>query len=413
MSIGINVNVTALSAQRNIYASQQIFNRSLERLSSGLRINRAADDAAGLSVAERLSYQIRGLAEAINNSQDAINLVSTAESGIDQTSGILQRIRELSIQSANDTLTNSDRRNIQAEVSQLSDQLSQIANTTEFNTRPLLNGTIAPASDSQDASVDIAQNVNVGDASATVPNLAPFISAASVTATGPSVDVAFQLKFVAYQANAGSPVSTAIELLSSRDGVLTTIQLDNGAPAPTLITLTLNNVTIGTLAVNASAATLADIGKTALVQVTGYRPPVTQDQSLTFHVGGNEGQFVKAGIQDLRAAALRIEGLNLVGSSDEDSRIRAQNAIGAVDSALSYVSTVRANLGAFQNRIAYQISNLQVARENLTASHSRIRDADFAAETANLASSQIRNQAGISVLAQARLQSQTVSFLLR
>lgn len=413
MSIGINVNVTALGAQRNIYASQQIFNRSLERLSSGLRIHRAADDAAGLSVAERLSYQIRGLAEAINNSQDAINLVSTAESGIDQTTGILQRIRELSIQSANDTLTNSDRRNIQAEVAQLSDQLTQIANTTEFNTRPLLNGTIAPASDGQDASADIAQNVNIGDASATVANLAPFISAASVTATGPSVDVAFQLKFVDYQANAGSPVSTAIEVRSSVDGVLTTIQLDNGAPVPTLITLSLNGVTIGTLAVNASAATLADIGKTALVQVTGYRPPVTQDQSLTFQVGGNEGQFVKAGIQDLRAAALRIEGLNLVGSSDEDSRVRAQSAIGAIDSALGYVSTVRANLGAIQNRIEYQISHLQVARENLTASHSRIRDADFAEETARLVSGQIRTQAGLSVLAQARLQSQTVSYLLQ
>jgi flagellin len=129
-------------------------------------------------------------------------------------------------------------------------------------------------------------------------------------------------------------------------------------------------------------------------------------------VGANEGQFMKMGVQDLRASALRLETINLLGTNDEDSRVKAQNAIGAVDEALDYVNTVRARLGAFQNRVEYTISNLQVSRENLTASESRIRDADIAAETANLTRSQILVQAGTAVLSQANVSPQSALSLL-
>jgi flagellin len=414
MGLRINTNIASLNAQRNLSATNQTLGKTFERLSSGLRINRAADDAAGLAVSEKLRTQIRGFSQAIANAQDGVNLIATAESGIDQSSQILQRIRELSLQSASDTLVNEDREKIQEEVNQLRLELTRIAETTEFNTRKLLDGTIASTTFGSDATISIKQNVRVGDTAATVPALQTFIASAQVSTTGATLDTAFQLKFVSYQTAANDPVSVAIEVRSSVDGVLTTIQLGNGAPIPatTNVLLTVGGVAIGTLELNTSGISLSDIGKTSLVQVVAARAAVTTDQALTFQVGANEGQFMKMGVQDLRASALRLETINLLGTNDEDSRVKAQNAIGAVDEALDYVNTVRARLGAFQNRVEYTISNLQVSRENLTASESRIRDADIAAETANLTRSQILVQAGTAVLSQANVSPQSALSLL-
>lgn len=411
MAIRINTNIASLNAQRNMDSTNKLLNKTLERLSSGLRINRAADDAAGLAVSEKLRTQVRGFTQAIANSQDAVNLIATAESGIDQSSQILQRIRELAIQAGGDTLVNSDREKIQEEINQLRTELTRIAETTEFNTRPLLNGSISGATFSENAEIAIKQNVRVGNTAATLPALDTFVSSATVSTSGASVDAAFQVKFITYQTGS-NPVSVAIEVRSSVDGVLTVMQLNNGATAPTLITLTVGGVAIGSLAINAANVTLSDVGKTALVQVTARRDAVTTDQSLTFHVGANEGQFLKMGVQDLRAQALRLETINVLGTNDEDSRVKAQNAIGAVDNALDYVNTVRSRLGAFQNRVEYTIANLQVSRENLSASESRIRDADFAQETANLTRAQILTQAGTAVLSQANISTQSALNLL-
>src|SRR5687768_2978161 len=151
MAIRVNTNVASLSAQRNLENSNKLLNKTLERLSSGLRINRAADDAAGLAVSEKMRTQIRGFGQAIANAQDAGNLIATAESGLDQTSQILQRVRELAIQSASDTLVNSDRNKIQQEVNQLLQELDKIAETTEFNTRSLLDGSIQQGAAREDA----------------------------------------------------------------------------------------------------------------------------------------------------------------------------------------------------------------------------------------------------------------------
>lgn len=410
MAIRINTNIASLNSQRNLERSNAMLNKTLERLSSGLRINRAGDDAAGLAVSEKMRTQIRGFTQAIANAQDAGNLIATAESGIDQTSQILQRIRELAIQSASDTLVNEDRSKIQEEINQLRLELTRIAETTEFNTRSLLDGSIAGASFGEDADIDIEQNVRVGDVNATIPALETFISSAVVSLQGATVDAAFQFKFVSYQTGT-DPVSVAIEVRSSVDGVLTLIQLSNGS-TPSSIALTVGGTAIGTVNINAANITLADIGKTALVQVTARREAVTTDSSLTFHVGANEGQFVKMGVDDLRAASLRLETINILGTNDEDSRVKAQNAIGVIDSALDRVNTVRARLGAYQNRIEYTVANLQVSRENLSASESRIRDADIAAETANLTRAQILVQAGTAVLTQANISPQSALNLL-
>lgn len=350
-------------------------------------------------------------------------MIATAESGMEQSSNVLQRIRELAIQAANDTLINADRSKIQEEITQLRLELTRIAETTEFNTRKLLDGSVAGSILGENAKLDIEQNVRVGDTAATVPSIRDFISSAAVSTTGATMDVAFQLKFISYQGATSDPVSVAIEVRSSIDGVLTTIRLFNSPAAPPtqiLLSLagptgssTIGSARIGTLNVNANSVSLADIGKTALVQITAKRAAVTVDSSLTFHVGANEGQFLKAGINDLRGAALRVETLNVVGSTDEDSRTKAQNVIGVVDQALDYINSIRARLGAFQNRLEFTISNLQVSKQSLASSESRIRDADMAAETANLTRAQILVQAGTAVLSQANVSSSTALSLLQ
>jgi flagellin len=421
MGLRINTNVSALNAQRNLLTNQRGLSKTLERLSSGLRINRAADDAAGLAISEKLRTNIRGLSQAIANSQDSINLVATAEAGIDTTSQILQRVRELAIQSANDTLTNNDREKIQVEIDQLREELTRVADTTNFNTRKLLDGSIAGTALAQNATMEIEQNLRVGDTAATVPVLADFIdsTASVVSGTTATLDVAFSVKFISFQSSGTAPVSVAMEVRSSAEGVLFTQEVGAGAAvAVTQITLSFGQTTGGgiatlaTLSVDGSSVSLGDIGKSALIQVTARRDAVTTDSALTFHVGANEGQIVRIGVSNLSASALRLEAVNVVGSNDEDSRIKAQNAIGVIDQALEFVNTARARLGAFQNRVENTISNLSIARENLSASESRIRDADFASETAALTRSQILVQAGTAVLSQANVSTQGALNLL-
>lgn len=415
MSLRINTNLASLNAQKAMGNSNMLLSKTLERLSSGLRINRAADDAAGLAISDKMRTQIRGFSQAIYNAQDSVNMVATAESGIDQSSSILQRVRELALQASNDTLVNSDRSKIQEEVNQLRTELTRIAETTEFNTRALLDGSIAGADFGKEASVAIKQNVKVGNTSATIPALDTFITSTSISTSGATTDAAYQVKFTTYQlGGASSPVSIAMEVRSSVEGVITTIQLFNGTTsAPSSIALTVGTAVIGTLNISVDNVSMGDIGKTALVQVTARRAAVTTDSSLTFQVGANEGQFLKMGVQDMRASALRLETISIIGSNDEDSRMKSQNAIGVVDQALDYVNTMRSRLGAFQNRVEYMLQNLQVSRENLTASESRIRDADLAVETANLTKAQILTQAGTSVLSQANSAPQSALSLLR
>lgn len=415
MALRINTNVDAICAQRSLGVNQTFLSKTLERLSTGLRINRAADDAAGLAISEKLRTQIRGYSQAIANTQDGINMIQTTEGAINEDINILHRIRELAIQAANDTLTNKDREKIQEEITQLRLELTSIATKTEFNTRKLLDGSIAGTIFGRDAEMEIEQNVRVGDTSVTIPSLVDFIDVTSantvVSKTGVTVDVAYQLKFISTQASTNAPISVSVEVRSSIDGILTTILLTNNNI--TQITLSIGTTVVATLAVNGNNVSLEDIGKTALVQLTGKVRPVTRDSALTFHTGPNEGQFIKFGVEDMTAKALRLEAINIVGTNDEDSRVLAQNAIGVVDQALDRINALRARLGALQNRLESTIRSMQISQENLMASESRIRDADVAKETTNLTKAQILVQAGTAVLAQANLSPQNALSLLR
>jgi len=444
MAIRVNTNIASLNAQRNLANTNQMLNKTLERLSSGLRINRAADDAAGMAVSEKMRTQVRGFSQAIANAQDASNFIATAESGLDQTTQILQRIRELSIQSASDTLVNSDRKKIQVEVNQLIQELDKIAETTEFNTRALLDGSLEQAAAQEIATFEIKSNGRLGGAGAIGDFLAIGAGNGIVAANEDIIqDAAFTFTvlmkngdgnaFTAAGSGVGNVANGAavagefvLEVRTSLDDSVAYVDLTDGTGAAT--TLNLHTLFAGTLTNAAGGAenlsvtfkpggagvplTADDAGKTTLIQLTGARQAVAQDNALTFHVGANEGQFLKMGVQDMRAQALRVEGLDLFGSTDAESRLRAQNAIGVMDQALEYVANVRSRLGAMQNRVEYRIANMQVARENLAAAESRIRDADIAAETANLTKAQILVQAGTAVLTQANISPQSALNLL-
>ena len=418
MALRINTNVTSIMAQRQLGIQSGALSKSLERLSSGMRINKAADDAAGLAISETLKAQITGMAQANANSQDSINLIQTAEGGLSETTNILQRMRELSVQAANDTYTQSDRSKIQEEVGQLKEELTRIASTTQYNGRNLLDGSVSQSAAQIDGNASVKQNTRVGGPNAAnVPVFADMISGISLTnSTTASVDTSMEMKIVA-TATAGT---FNLEVRGS-DGFLSIVaDITNNGGASTNIfagnvtrTFTLNSggavqVTFGNV-----APQTVDVGDVATLQVQGLQSSVVNDQALTFQIGQNEGQIVKFGMADMTAKALHLEVGTVLGTTDQDSRTQSQNMIGVIDEALRKVNVQRARMGAMQNRFEHSIANLNVAAENLASSNSRIRDTDVAAESANLTRSQILVQAGTAMLAQANSSSQNALSLLR
>jgi len=409
MAIRINTNISAFNAQRNLGSANSLLAKSLERLSSGKRINHAADDAAGLAIAATLQSQIQGDTQAVANSQDSINLIQTAEGGLEESTNILQRMRELAVQSSNDTYTQNDRAKIQEEVGQLRDELTRIAGTTQFNGRNLLDGSIAQASSLTNAQANIKSNSRVGDPSAASPSFGDMIAGVSVTnATAATVDAA-----VSFQLIASPTTANQIDLqMQASDGTVSLVTNFAGlAGASRTFNLTSGatvQVTFGSV-----AASITDVGDTAVVQVSSIKAAVSTDNALTFHIGGNEGQILKAGFGDMRASALKLEAATVLGTTDADSRVKSQNLIGVVDEALKTVNTQRARMGAIQNRLEHTISNLNVAVENQSAAQSRIQDVDVASETTMLTRAQILVQAGTAILSQANANPANALSLLK
>lgn len=413
MALRINTNINSIMSQRHLGIQNATLSKSLERLSSGLRINKAADDAAGLAISETLTSQIRGMYQAVANSQDSINLIQTAEGGLNGTANILQRMRELGVQAANDTYSQTDRIKIQEEVEQLKQELTRLAGTTQYNGRTLLDGSIGQSAFQVDATVSVKTNQRVGGPNASnVPVFGDLITAVAITnATQASVDTAIEAKIVATQ-------TVGVYNLEVRgsDGFVSVVSNYNTAARGATLNFALNSfsgtgnlqITFGTVSV-----TDADIGDLATLHVQARQDAVTVDQALTFQIGQNEGQVIKWGAQAMTAAALRLEVASVVGTTDAASRIAAQNMIGTVDEALRKVNTQRARMGAFQNRLEHTIANLNVASENLSASNSRVRDTDVAHESAQLTRSQSLVQAGTAMLAQANAGSQNALSLLR
>lgn len=376
----INTNVMSLNAQRNLSQSNNDLATSIERLSTGLRINSAKDDAAGLAISERFTSQIRGLDQAVRNANDGISLAQTAEGALGEVANNLQRIRELSVQSSNATNSSSDRAALQAEVSQLLTEINRVADQTTFNGVNLLDGSFSGA---------VFQiGANAGE-NITVSSLAD----ANTAALG-SVSQA-----------------TASVAASGLTGFASGIAAGG---------VTVNGVDIGAIAGAGSAAERAGQLVDAINEVSSQTNvgasydsatgQITLTGSQDIIIAGTENDATTAGWANATVAtAATSTGIDTL---DISSYAGAQLGIQLVDSALSNINSSRADLGALQSRFESVVSNLQTTSENLSASRSRIQDADFAAETAALTRGQILQQAGTAMLAQANSAPQNVLSLL-
>jgi flagellin len=467
MALIINTNISALTAQRNLTRAQGGLEKSIQRLSTGLRINGAVDDAAGLAISDRLTAQIRGLNQAVRNANDGTSALQTADGSLNEVSNLLQRARELAVQSANDSNSASDRSSLNAEVSSILAELDRLSGTVQFNNRKLLDGTF------QNAQFQIGANafetvsfsigsVNTTDLGAKVlqgnavssTSLTGLSSSSTLTINGISVTIGAQtaIEGVINAINNQSGDTKATALKNAQTVVTDTgfIALTTGGAVQTL---TLNGVTIalstgnadanstfiatvngfsnqtgvlaatnsvgitftrsngGTIALSESTASVGvgdTVGSTASRTFNaGFTLSVDLNQSLSVVSSATgDGLGFTTGVVSTTATSKRINSLSISNVSS------ANDAIQTIDFGLSQLSRLRGSIGAVQNRFLSAISSLSVASENLSAARSRIQDADVAQETAELTRTQILIQAGVSVLAQAnQLPSVALSLL--
>ncbi len=387
MSSVINTNINSLNAQRNLAMNQASLATSMQRLSSGLRINSAKDDAAGLAISDRMTAQIRGANQAARNANDGISLSQTAEGALGEISSNLQRIRELAVQSANATNSTSDRNSINAEAQQLKAEIDRVATSTQFNGVNLLDGSFS------------SQDFQVGANAGQVITLGTIANAQS-NALGSTV----------VSTQAGVAASGFGNAVTGAPGTLT---ITNAAGVATEIFPLGTDLAVASTAAERTTQVKDAInskssltGVAASIDSTGILQLTSSTAFTTAAATGTDVGIVPA----TSAAASATAGFANV---DLSSVAGATLAMQYMDSALSSVSTSRATLGAIQNRFSSVVTNLQTTAENLSASRSRIQDADFAAETANLSRSQILQQAGTAMVAQANSLPQSVLQLLK
>jgi flagellin len=375
MGLTVNNNIAAMNSYRNLSVTDSQMSKSLEKLSSGFRINRAADDAAGLAISEGLRSQIGGLKVAVRNTQDGISVVQTAEGALTETHSILQRMRDLSVQASNDGgLNGAAKTNIQAEVTQLKSELDRIASTTKINGNTLLDGNFSAKFQ---VGANTGENINVA-VSQNMSSSGLGLSGVDVTASGATETAATGT--YDFDANAAPTALTVIYKGSTH--TIDTTGWDTGATEASakknqqLVQDQFNQKLNGT-------------GLSA--QVNSYGGVVISGPS-----GMVDG--------DVTGTLTTTFGSSATGG--------AEAAISAIDTAIGKVSTTRASLGAIQNRFEHTINNLNVAVENLSASESRIRDTDMAQEMTNFTRTQILSQAGTAMLAQANQAPQGILKLL-
>lgn len=392
MAQTINTNVASLNAQRNLNSSQGSLATSLQRLSSGLRINSAKDDAAGLAISQRMSAQVRGLNQAARNANDGISMIQTAEGGMQQIQDMLIRMKELAVQGANSTLADTERGYLADEMAQLKNEINNISTRTKFNGQSLLDGQFGK-------SLDVASTAKAGLAVGTTG------AVSAVDISGAAADTTFAI------------TATATEITID-DGAGNAQTLSQSAiAAGTAKTLDFNNLGIK-ISISANTATsAADIG-TAL---NGKNIVTTVGTDATIQAGADnssdnrlEVTFADTRMSGAGASGVMVTLGTAIDAFDSTSSIgNAQSLITSVESAISFISEKRAALGAQQNRLEYTISNINTQSENIASSRGRIVDADFASETANLTRVQILQQAGTAMLAQANSLPQNVLSLLR
>ena len=479
MAMTINTNIAALNAQRNLGKTQGMLNQSLQRLSSGLRINSAKDDAAGLAITNRMTVQIRGLNQAARNANDGISLAQTAEGAMQEATNNLQRIRELAIQAGSSSNSATDRASLNDEVTQLVAEIDRVATQTTFNGRVLLDGTFGTQAfqvginSGETISFSIssarASALGVGSGSSYSSSIdgAVITAGTALTAGGVAIN--------GYQV--GASVSDGVSTTDATGSALAKANAINAISGDTGVTATVNATTLSATALAAgdnSAAILingvtidnltsasdahlnagemvaainevsAQTGVTAALDdaTTGAYTLTAADGrniNIALTTTGDSGLSAATTYADMDFSSSSSSGITLSGtlataaiigadaqtatvttsagagvsSIDISTAAGASGALSIVDSAIATIDSNRASLGAIQNRFESTISNLQSVSENVSAARSRVMDADFAVETANMTKAQVMQQAGIAMLAQANMLPQAVLSLLQ
>jgi len=393
MGLRINQNIAALNAHRNLVATDNALSKSLERLSSGFRINRAADDAAGLAISEKLRAQVRGLAQAIRNAQDGISMIQTAEGALNEVHAMLQRMRELALQAANDTLSDSDRAAINQEVQQLRQELDNVSNRTTFNGKKLLDGSLV-------TQVAGGSEIKVGTV----------VSSGGESAHVVELDVSGAQSGRTYTFSYNATTDT-LTLTRSGDNVSQSITLSAVAAGGSL---ELNFYQLGiSLKVTSTGGITADnLGAALTAAATDSITTASGSGSANFQVGPAATDSISVSFDKVDVDAL---GLTTALDDFDTSQTvaNAQALVTALDSAVNTVSEKRGKFGAAQNRLEHTVASLGVAQENMSAAESRIRDVDMAQEMVQFTRAQILLQAGTAMLAQANAAPQVVLQLLR
>ncbi len=407
MASTINTNIASLTAQRNLGMSANSLQTSMQRLSSGLRVNSAKDDAAGLAISERMNTQVRGLTVGARNSNDGISLAQTAEGSLGKVGDMLQRMRELAVQAGNATNSKADRDALQAEVKQLTDEIDRVAKQTSFNGTKILDGTFSGAVFQVGA--NSGDNITVGALTdTTAKGLADVvfaydkvtdIDASSVT------DLAAITDGSALQIDDGVTtwdLGTIKEAKSGTERMGQLIEAINRKSADTGVTAFLSKQDNGNYTIDLMSAKLDSNGDAATLTLSGF----TADNF------GHAAAAVGAAGAQLSSTDTTTDSLG-IDTLSVDTQANAWVALKKIDSAIDQVNSARADLGALQSRFENSVGNIEIQVENLSASRGRIVDADFAKETANLSRTQILQQAGTAMVAQANQLPQGVLSLLR
>ncbi|MDE1181272.1 flagellin [Paraburkholderia sp.] len=387
--LGINSNINSLVAQQNLNGSQSALSQAITRLSSGKRINSAADDAAGLAISTRMQTQINGLNQGVSNANDGVSIVQTASSALSSMTSSLQRIRQLAVQASSGSLSSSDQAALQQEVTQQIAEVNRIASQTTYNGKSILDGSAGSisfqvgANVGQTISLDLSQNLG---ASALGGGM---VQSGNTLGT---IQVAVDASGAAWNSSSSGSETTSINVLSDGKGGFTFTDQNNQALSSTAVTAIFGSSTAGTGTSTSNAFQTLTVASAATSALTAAQQTASTDEVTGIN---------------------KVNEPPSVSNLDISTTTGANQAMVSIDNALATINNVQASLGAAQNRFTAIASSQQANSTNLSSAQSQINDANFAQETANLSKAQVLQQAGISVLAQANSNPQQVLKLLQ
>ena len=398
----INTNLNAMTALNSATKNTALAGSSMEKLSSGLKINKAADNATGLAISEKMRSQIRGLDQASQNTQDGISVVQTAEGAIEEVGNIVQRMRELAVQGANETNTGSDRSKISEELTQLHEEIDRIAESTQFNGKDLLNGT-------NTVRTEIKHEVN---------------KATGGQAAGDKVAIEVQdgfdfddLKEIKIKKSAANTIGFETADKAKGYGIAVTNMKDNGDKIGSGGTVTITDSNGKSIKFTVADGQELDVTNALELGTLAQKNVEISGKEISLQVGANtsDSQTLKVKIENVSTDSLGLDADTITKMAKEGKKgtDASNDMIKSLDKALERVNTSRANLGAMQNRLETTASNLTTSNENLTAAESRIRDVDVAEEMMNLSKLNLINQAAQAMMSQAKSQPEGVMQLLR